>query len=366
MNRIMIVAVVGILLAGCDYEWPSQRKAKEEAIRQQAVRQEQKESERERQQGECAALQQFVAVRLQLLKASDEKVDKELDDLKSDRRKMSLRLDELSEKSMADKNGTRESALFAVLKDETINELAFKYLGNDFVTIRSEFAEKVRRALKQEQQKKAALDRNRATFDKAVESGRTKVEQSQQDIASAATRLKQEIKDEERRLQNLRRHSMPTGPNERKRHERAINEAENHLVILRSRYSSLQIVKDQSVQANDASRVFDMARMQAIRERKEADAEVLLQTKGLITAFELAEAYETLTIKKLDGVIYEKSQEVRARKDLLAEQILFLSNVTNGIEKPDLAGVKRVRADVEREIARGTGEEKKGANGRGK
>ena len=366
MNRIMIAVAVGMLLAGCDFELPSRRKAKEEAIRQEAVRQEQKETERAQTQSACAALQQFVSVRLLLLKSSGEKIDKELEELRADRRKMSARLDELSEKSMADKDGTRESALFAVLKDETINELAFKYLGNDFVTIRSEFAEKVRRALKQEQQKKAALDRNRAAYDKAVESGRAKVEQSQQEIASAATRLKQEIKDEERRLQNLRRHSMPTGPNERKRHESAIREAETHLDNLRSRYSSMRIVEDQSIQANDASRVFDMTRTQAIRERKEADAEVLLQTKNLITAFELAEAYETLTVKKLDGVIYEKLLEVRSRKDLLAEQILFLSSVTNGIERLDLTGLKHVRTDVEREIARKAGEEKKDGNARGK
>ena len=154
MKRTIIFSAVGILLAGCDFEWPSQRKAKEEAIRKQAVRQEQRETEREQAQGECEALRQFVAVRFQMLKAGEGKIGKELEELRSDRRKMSARLDELSEKSMADKNGTRESALFAALKDEAINELAFKYLGNDFVTVRSEFAEKVRRALKQEQQKK--------------------------------------------------------------------------------------------------------------------------------------------------------------------------------------------------------------------
>ena len=87
---------------------------------------------------------------------------------------------------------------------------------------------------------------------------------------------------------------------------------------------------------------------------------------GQVTAFELAETYETLTVKKLDGVIFERSLAARAIKDLLSAQVLFLGNVTNGIEKLDLAGVKRVRADVEEMIARKPGEDKKAGNVRGK
>ena len=366
MKRIMIGAVAGILLAGCDFEWPSQRKAKEAAIRQQAVRQEQRETEREQAQGECEALRQFVAVRLQMLKASEGKIDKELEELKSDRQKMSARLDELSGKSMADKDGTRESALFAVLKDEDVNALAFKYLGNDFVTIRSEFAEKVRRALKLEQQKKAALDRNRAEYDKTVSERRDRARQSQQESAAAAERLKREIADTEQRLEKLRRRMTSISKQERDRSEREISLAEQHLYSLKNQYTAMRLSYEQSVQSRDADYDFDTARKQAIRERQEADAEVLLRTKNDVTAFELAEAYETLTVKRLDGVIYEKSLAVRARKDLLAEQILFLSSVTNGIDRLDLAGVKRVRADVEREIARRPGEGGKDANVRGK
>ncbi|MBR1588895.1 MAG: hypothetical protein IJ658_11290 [Kiritimatiellae bacterium] len=366
MKRMIIFSAVGILLAGCDFEWPSQRKAKEEAIRKQAVRQEQRETEREQARGECEALRQFVAARFQMLKAGEGAIGKELEELKSDRRKMSARLDELSEKSMADKNGTRESALFAVLKDEAINELAFKYLGNDFVTVRSEFAEKVRRALKQEQQKKAALDRNRAEYDKAVGDRRERARQSQQESAAAAERLKREIAETDQRLQKLRRRMTSISKQERERAEREISLAEQHLYSLKSQFTAMRLSREQAVQARDADYDFDAARKQAIRERQEADAEVLLRTKDDVTAFELAEAYETLTVKKLDGVIFENLLAVRARSSLLAEQMLFLSSVTNGIERLDLAGVRRVREDVEREIARKPGEGKKAGNARGK
>lgn len=366
MNKALIVVVGGVLLAGCDFELPSQRRAKEEAIRQEAVRQEQKETERERTQGECVALQQFVAVRLQLLISSEKKVDKNLEELRDDRQKMSKRLEELSGKSMADKNGTRESALFAVLKDEEINALAFKYLGNDFVTIRSEFAEKVRRALKQEQQKKAALDRNRAEYDKIVEERRIKAVQNQQESEAASDRLKKEIAETDQRLQGLRRRSMSIGKQERERLEREIRLTESHLDRLRSQFTALRVVRERASQSRDADYAFDTARKQAIRERQEADAEVLLRTKDDVTAFELAEAYETLTVKKLDGVLYEKQQNMHAQKELLEEQVLFLSTVTNGVDRLDLAGLKHVRSDVEREIARRPGEERKVGDVRGK
>ena len=366
MKRITTVALAGCLLVGCDFELPSQRRAKEEAIRQEAVRQEKKETEREQTQGACAALEQFVSFKLAMIKSSAEGIDKKLEELKLDRQKLSARLDDLSEKSMADKNGTRESALFAVLKDPEINALAFKYLGNDFVAVRSEFAEKVRRALKLEQQKKAALDRNRAEYDRTVEDRRSKAMQNQQESAAAADRLKREIAEMDQRLQKLRRSVLSIGKQERERVEREIRLAETHLASLRSQYSAFRVAGERAVQSRDADYAFDSARKQAIRERQEADAEVLLRTKDDITAFQLAEAYEMLTLRKLDGVMYEKLLATRAQKDLHAEQVMFLANVTNGIYRLDLAGLKQVRQDVELELARKPGEERKTGNGRNK
>lgn len=366
MKRITTVALVGCLLVGCDFELPSQRRAKEEAIRQEAVRQEKKETEREQTQSACVALEQFVAFKLKMFESSSEGLDKKLEELKLDRQKLSARLDELSEKSMADKNGTRESALFAVLKNPEINALAFKYLGNDFVAIRSEFAEKVRRALKLEQQKKAALDRNRAEYDRMVEDRRNKAMQNQQESAAAADHLRREISETDQRLQKLRRRVLSIGKQERERVEREVRLAETHLASLRNQYSALRVTNERAAQSRDADNAFDAARRQAIRERQEADAEVLLRTKDDITAFQLAEAYEMLTVRKLDGVMYEKLLATRAQKDLYAEQIMFLSNVTNGIYRLDLAGLKQVRQDVELEVARKPGEERKTGNGRNK
>ena len=363
MKRITAVALTGCLLAGCDFELPSQRRAKEEALRQEAVRQEKKETEREQTQSACAALEQFVAFKLKMFESSREGLDKKLEELKLDRQKLSARLDELSEKSMADKSGTRESALFMVLKDSEVNALAFKYLGNDFVAVRSEFAEKVRRALKLEQQKKAALDRNRAEYDRMVEDRRNKAMQNQQESSAAADNLKREISETDERLKKLRRKSISISKQERERVEREIRLGEAHLASLRSQYSALRVTGERATQSRDADDAFDAARKQAIRERREADAEVLLRTKDDITAFQLAEAYEMLTVRKLDGVMYEKLLATRAQKDLHAEQVMFLSNVTNGIDKLDVAGLQQIRQEVECELARKPGEERKSGNG---
>jgi hypothetical protein len=366
MKRITAVALTGCLLAGCDFELPSQRRAKEEALRQEAVRQEKKETEREQTQSACAALEQFVAFKLKMFESSREGLDKKLEELKVDRQKLSTRLDELSEKSMADKSGTRESALFTVLKDPEINALAFKYIGNDFVAVRSEFAEKVRRALKLEQQKKTALDRNRAEYDKAVEERRNKARQNQQESAAAADTLKHEISETDQRLQKLRRRVFSINKQERERVEREIRLTEVHLANLRSQYSAFRVAGERAVQSRDADYEFDSARTQAIRERREADAEVLLRTKDDMTAFQLAEAYEMLTVRKLDGILYEKLLATRAQKELLAEQVIFLSNVTNGIDRLDIAGLQQIRQEVEYELARKPGEERKSGNGRNK
>lgn len=352
MKKVLAFAMAGVVLAGCDFELPSQRRAREEALRRETVAKEEKKVEKEQAQGECAALQHHVGMQLGIVKSSRADVEKALAQLKEDRKTLSARLTELSEKSMADKTGTRATALYAVLKDEGVNAVALKYLGSDFAVVRNEFAEKMRFAIKQEQERKAALDRNRAEYERAVEESRTRVDESRQSISAALVRIKQEISETDQRLKRLRNDLSSASPTEKKNKQYAIVETESHLAALRSRYTSMLTSDSASRQGRDADSAAANVRNRALWERERADRVILEKTKNMVTPFQVAEEYEGRTIRRLDTVLREKDLFAQAQLKLMNEQVTFLTHVTNGLETLSLSGLKRVRADVDAMLAK--------------
>lgn len=352
MKRIMTVALTGCLLVGCDFELPSQRRAKEEAIRQEAVRQEKKETEMAQAKGECLALKHHVGVQLGLVQASRAEAEKLLAELVEDRKVLSARLTELSEKSMSDKSGTRATALYAVLKDDGVNAIALKYLGNDFAVLRSEFAEKMRFVLKKENARKAALSKNRADFDRAVKEGEARAEESRRAISTGLAQIKRDIAETESRLQHLRRDSLSSSTQSKKNRERAILEAEHRLSILRSRYTEMLSNNAGSRLARESDADASSTRAKALLERDKADKAVQAQSKGDVTSFQLAEEYEERTIRRLDAAILEKDTLVHAQLKLAGEKMTYLQCVTNGIDQLDSTGLQRVRADISAMLAK--------------
>lgn len=360
MKRITTVALAGFLLVGCDFELPSQRRAKEEAMRQEAVRQEKKETEREQAKGECAALRHHVWVQLGVVQASRAEAEKSLAELVEDRKVLSARLTELSEKSMSDKSGTRATALYAVLKDDGVNAIALKYLGNDFAVLRSEFAEKMRFVLKKENARKAALSKNRADFDRAVKEGEARAEESRRAISTGLAQIKRDIAETESRLQHLRRDSLSSSTQAKKSRERAIQEAEQRLAILRSRHTEMLSSNAGTRLARESDTDASSARAKALLEREKADKAVQAQSKGDVTSFQLAEEYEERTIRRLDAVILEKDMLSHAQLKLAGEKMAYLQCVTNGIDQLDSVGLKRVRADIDAMLAKEPLEDKPG------
>lgn len=348
MNRIMIVVSAGILLAGCDFELPSQRRAREEAMRQETV----KSAELEETKGECAALKHYVGVQLGLVSASLAEAEKMLAELVADRKKLSARLFELSEKSMADKTGTRETALYAVLKDEGVNAIALKYLGNDFAVLRSEFAEKMRFALNQERARKVAFDRNRANFDRAVEEGRARTDESRRMVSANIAQIKRDIAETESRLQRLRRDALSSSKQARESREASIIEAQHRLSTLRSRYTAMLASNDETWFARNAELDAARNRENASREREKADNAVRMQAKDDLSPFQLAEEYEERSIRRLDTVLQERDVLAHAQLKLTKEKMIYLTNITNGIDRLNGTGLQRVRADVDTLLAK--------------
>ena len=352
MRLVIVALVAGVLLAGCDFELPSQRRAREAAVRREAAAREEKEVEQTQAKSEYEVFKHYVGLQLSLAKSSRVETEKVLAELVADRKTMSARLAELSEKSMADKSGTRATALYALLKDEGLNALALRHLGSDFAVLRSEFAEKMRFAIKQEKARKTALDRNRAEYENAVAGGRNAASESRRAISENLAQIKREINEAENRLRHLRNNSLTITKADQANRDQAISAAERRLEQLKSQYTSILTSDRSSQQGRDADSAAASTRSWAAYIRERADKAVFDRTNGDVTSYQLSEEYEQLTIRRLDDVIQEKDRFARAQLKLIDEKTVFLQHVTNGIDRLNLAGLKRVRADVDALLAK--------------
>jgi hypothetical protein len=121
----------------------------------------------------------------------------------------------MEKKSASGKDVQYEHKLLEAMKDKTVNELAVKYLGGDFSSVREDFIKQVRdTSSAEERYRKALAEADAAHSDVAV--ARKKLEGQTRDQQKAEiSRLRKEISDLEKRwaavhkdVNNLTKHSM--------------------------------------------------------------------------------------------------------------------------------------------------------------
>ena len=357
---------MGVALSGCDFLDKFQQKtnkAEVQILQQAAVEQTRREEAQQQAKNECAALRHFVSLKLTMLTKARSDADKELAQLSADRKSLSGRIGEISDKNMADKNGTAATALNLMLKDETINALAAKYLEGDFAMVRGEFVEKMRETLRREREMKQALQRNQASLDRSASEERDRIKRARAEMRNAVAELKAKIASKENRLRSLRSAMRGSKEQQRQREREILNlerEVSDLKVALQHESSTSSFTK-----AREDEMRADQVRRQAAREKREADELLAKQNRNMESPERIAEEYEQQTVKRLLAALQERNVEITGRQNLLDEQITYLRHVTDGIDSFDVAGVKRVRADVETELARtDVAEGEKPKNGR--
>ena len=348
-TEALIAAGLVCFLTGCDFELPSQKQKKEE-IRRESIRQEQKKKEVDEVKGAHTSLVQFVTAQTEILVEKAKKNKSTLAELLADRMIMSGLLGELSERNIADKEGTRASALYAMLKDEKLNEIALKHLGTDFAVLRAEFGEKVRRAIRIEKQKKDSLAKNEEEFKKTVADARAKATQLQMESARAKKQLEQEIEQIERRRKTLQNRLNFATNRERVSLVNEINNLTSHLNNLRNRANSIQLAVQNAREQRATDHINQISWDKARHTRDKSNAEVLASLKDEQSQYEIAEVYESLTIRKLDAVLLEKNNAAKALDELLDSSLLYLKHALAGSETLDLSGVKRLRAEIDTQL----------------
>jgi len=364
----VLVGASAVVLSGCDFlDMFFNRKAQIDAVVQQPPQPEviqQQSATQESLKSNCAALKHFIATRLKILKNQQQEIVKELANIKSDRQKFSDRVKEISDANLADKNSSAASGLELLLSDGAINELAFKYLGKDFAVIRHEFAEKIRDAVAFEQKIQKEIEARRSSIEKSVTDSQAQVARARRENAAKIAQLKREIEANEKKIKRLRadlQHHSGQDVQYIRNANQEIRHVESTLSNLRSDLQREKLAQN----VRDADRNLALAGTRASNDNKRLDEIKAQRMKGSATTVQITENYEKLTLHKLDSALLEANQAAQAKQKLLSEQALYLESVTTGLETLDSASLKRVRTEVEAELARTVeGVSKKGANGR--
>lgn len=340
------------VLAGCDIELPSLRTATEK-VAEYSEQQMPKDPPPTSSQidGARAELAHFAASRLKIIESDIALAEKDLAEVVEDRKRLSARVSELSEKVFSDKTAKRENALLALLRDESLNSLASRYLGGDFSLIRNEFISKVREAHDRQKRKEAALAANKAAYEAEIAGQAGKEAMMEKELDANLKKLQVRLADRERRLRYLRKDITSSAQAKSKR-EREIRGTESE--IRECRY---QISRLQSRSGNGSS---SSVRRQALARLDSANKEVEGKYKGGVSAYEVAEECENSTLRKLEAELAARERQLRDAKFLFARRKLFISSVSSGIEKLDAAAIEKVRADIENALSWSVKDAKKG------
>ena len=364
----VLVGASAVVLSGCDFlDMFFNRKAQIDAVVQQPPQPEviqQQSATQESLKSNCAALKHFIATRLKILKNQQQEIVKELANIKSDRQKFSDRVKEISDANLADKNSSAASGLELLLSDGAINELAFKYLGKDFAVIRHEFAEKIREAEAVEQKRQKDIDARRSNIEKAVKDSQAHLARARKENAAKIAQLKKEIAANENKMKRIRADLLHHSAKD-KEYIKNRNEEIRHIEIILSRLRSQLVQETNAHDVRNAERNLVWAESRVNNDIKRMDEMTARKMKDTVTSGQIIEDYEKQTLHKLDSALLEANQAAQAKQKLLSEQALYLESVTTGLETLDSASLKRVRTEVEAELARTVeGVSKKGANGR--
>ena len=331
------------VLAGCDIELPSLRTATEKVAEysEQQMPKEPPPPSSSHADGARAELAHFAASRLKIIESDIALAEKDIAEVVEDRRILSARVSELSEKVFSDKTAKRENALLALLKDETLNSLASRYLGGDFSLVRNEFISKVRDAYGRQKLREAALAANKAAFEAEVDGAAGKEARDEKERKSAIRKLQGKMENCERRLRYLRKEIMSSEQARRSR-DSEIRDVESEMGDCRR-----QIARLQSRNGSQSSTV----RRQAFARLDAANKETEKKYKGGVSAFEVAEECENATIRKLESLLAMKEGLLRDEKYLLERRRLFISSVSSGIEKLGMNAIAKVRDDIEKALS---------------
>ena len=313
-------------------------------------------AERERTDGERAALRQHIEAHRRMLESRLSACKQKVSEARADREALGARIRELS--SATDENGRtpeRHAVLSGLLADDKVNALAAKYMDYDFRMIRLEYIEAMRAANGNIRRREEALSRNQADYEKSVADSGGDTDQARLSERKSAADIRKAIAALEREEKKLRRSiSMSSAVRSvRDLKERELRDVSDRLRRLKLEYDEVRTSRGSNRAITEVTRQASIAREDAKRQKERADEHVVRLFAGIRDPKEITSECESKTIGALSDRILAAERDQSGGD--VADRIEYLKSISNGLDKMNLTALQRARSDVDARLAKKSG-----------
>ena len=343
--RFWLSVLICLLLCGCDFFGEKEDRAA-------AYRMELEQAARDRQEriDKANAMRTYLDAKCKIVQKKLQTVTNELQMLRADAEKLE---DEVSRIASAQGKDSKELSyevrLLRILRNETVNELAVKYLAEGFSLQSEEFIERIRNARLEEKRFKDALRKSDEQLDAAVEESKNWADASRTQRDAEIRRLKSEIEKLEKLRQTTRRTMMTTESDRREwmnkmgDYEQEISRKRRQIDYLRNPDANRAIETRAVTRAQDIQRT-------AVRIKEERDYNIYRRMKPQTSAMAITDEMAKNTIDRLRAEIKKKLDATEAEEKSLLKKSEIAQAIVISIPVSDTGELNRLRARADKEL----------------
>jgi len=337
---------LALLVGGCDF-LDSSKSRKEE------MRLEMEKADREAAEkaAATAAMKAYVEGKCKLVEEARKSVADKVEALSADATKLEKAVAAIMAGDEADKL-SYEVRLLRVLKDDTVNEIAQKYMATGFSAQREAFVARVREARAHADEYKDAVRKSEAAFDEKLETSKEWSSQSESQRQAEIKRLRKEIAALEKKWQGVRRGLKGTASNDRERNQIAKEyDYEGEINIKRRQLDYLTNPDTKLQQQNRALERQQDAHWRARSTKSLELYDIDRRLKPKVTELDVAKEVEAATLGKLREEIKGQRSKLAVKLEKLDKQTALAKGMM--LEIPVCKGgeLERLRFKADRQLS---------------
>ena len=221
----------------------------------------------------------------------------------------------------------RKDALLSLLRNESVNALARRYLHRDFSMVALDAEERINAAEAAERRMKGELDANAAKAQAAVEAAMDEGRRARDAALKSERKLKQDLDDLRRRKNRLEHELNMIAAAERSRKRQELRYIDDAIRRMEREYDGLRASSAVNSEINRSTERVRQAQAAADARRNRADAEVRKAGEKAMSPSDVAATFERDTVVALEKAIWDALASAEARKVRISRAIDYVKSM---------------------------------------
>jgi len=245
----------------------------------------------------------------------------------------------------------RKEALLSLLRDDSVNALARRYLHRDFSMVALEAEERINAAEASELRRRGQLDANAAEAQSAVEAAREEGRRARAAALKSERKLKQDLDGLRRRRNRLEHELNMISAAERPRKSQDLRHIDDEIRRMEREYDGLRASSAVNSEINRSSERVRQAQAAADARRIRADAEVRKAGERAVSPSDVAVEFERDTVVALEKAIWDALASAEARKVRISRALDYVKSMGDVRNSLAPSVLNRMRAEIDARVS---------------